>query len=228
MKQNKYLEIAILLVILLVTSISVYYWREMRLNKGMTSQSIDVVKPSTQVKTNKEKSELEVTITDDGIYRNEKYGFQLHLPKDWIASREIIKSPDNKYVITFAKLNLNEVQGSETIELYRKDKIREAEQKNIQNMCKETDSCAKIVSWQSAIRENGEVAMFTIRYPGVRIDEPRGFIDEYHETIKLPDSVYKFWISEVNPPSELKKEYPVISPSPSKMLEQIMETFSTI
>jgi len=48
------------------------------------------------------------------------------------------------------------------------------------NLCGQTNGCGKMTKWESVEIDGKTALKFTIQYRGRRIDEPNGYINEYH------------------------------------------------
>ena len=148
--------------------------------------------------------------------------------KSFLKERTFIFYP-SPYYLNFSAINLDQYQGSATTKsLYSNGKLLEAEQAIAKSMCGETDACGEIIESKTISVSGGTGVEFIVRYKGLRVDEPRGFLNEIHRTILKNGVVYRFWTSEQVAPVELKNEYPKLDPSPIELFRKILDTFKTL
>lgn len=165
------------------------------------------------------------------VYKDQK--FQLSIPPQWhknpYGPGQLILADNSPYYLNFSAINLDQYEGNATTKsLYSSGKLLEAEQAITKSMCGETDSCGKITESKSISVSGGTGIEFIVQYKGLRIDEPRGFLNEIHRTILKNSVIYRFWTSEQVAPAELKNEYPKLDPSPIELFRRILDTFKAL
>jgi len=158
--------------------------------------------------------------------------FQLLIPPQWHKNpnnpNQLVLADNSPYYLNFSVVGLNQFEGNATTKsLYANGNFLEAEQAIVKSLCDGTGACDEIIESKSIPVDGGAGIEFIIQYKGLRIDEPRGFLNEIHRTILKNNILYRFWTSQQIPPNDLINEYPKLDPSPIELFRKILDSFKT-
>ncbi len=223
--QKGFANILIIVVVIAVLAVAGYFVLNNKSeNNNPTAQQTQNLNTPTPTQTSNE-------VANWQVYKDQK--FQLSIPPQWHKNPrgpgQLILADNSPYYLIFSTINLDQYEGDATTKsLYSSGKLLEAEQAITKSMCGETGSCGKITESKSISVSGGTGVEFIVQYKGLRIDEPRGFLNEIHRTILKNGVIYRFWTSEQVAPVELKKEYPKLDPSPIELFRKILDTFKVL
>src|SRR3989344_6008414 len=181
MNQKGFANILIIVVVVAaVLAVTGYFvLNDKSENKNPTAQQTQNSNTPTPTQTSNE-------VANWQVYKDQK--FQLSIPPQWYKNPrgpgQLILADNSPYYLNFSAINLDQYEGNATTKLlYSSGKLLEAEQAITKSMCGETDSCGKITESKSISVSSGTGVEFIVQYKGLRIDEPRGFLNEIHRTI---------------------------------------------
>jgi hypothetical protein len=200
-KDKKPIYIILVAVLLIAVSISIYEFKKLSVtNSNNNNTTTDVSKTFNNL------------------------DFSLTVPSDWeMGTNRYYSSENNSYYIVYGVANIDKLNASQKHFLQANDLIG-YEQSQVASLCQETDSCGTISQTTNLDLPGADGIEFIITYPGLSLDEKRGSIKEIHQTFLKNGKLYKFWASEKNPPPELSNQYPTLSPTPTALFKEIMQT----
>jgi Tfp pilus assembly protein PilV len=69
------------------------------------------------------------------------------------------------------------------------------EEEKQKNLCGQTDACGKITENEEVTINDTNGIKFTVKYEGRSIDDPAGYILEYHYSLQNGENLFRFWTS---------------------------------
>ncbi len=122
----------------------------------------------------------------ESVFNNTHFSFTLPAPH--IAESGLVKAKDGQ--------SFNQIVYQITPRA-KKDQAQllQWEKDNIQMLCKDTDACGEIISSENVTLNKLDGIKFTIQYKGRAIDDPEGFVNEFHYSFSDDENHLRFWSS---------------------------------
>jgi len=122
----------------------------------------------------------------ESVFNNTHFSFTL--PAEHIAESGLVKAKDGKsFNQTVYQITPRDKKDQAELLKWEKD--------NIQMLCKDTDACGEIISSENITLDEMEGIKFIIQYKGRAIDDPQGFINEFHYSFSDEENHLRFWSS---------------------------------
>ncbi len=126
--------------------------------------------------------------------------FALDLPARFEADDSIVKPIREK---DFSQI----VYG--VSEMPNESSLLTMEEERQKNLCGQTDACGKIIESEEVTINNVSGIKFTVKYEGRSIDDPSGYLLQYHYSLQNGENLFRFWTSanDLENPENTKQSF---------------------
>jgi hypothetical protein len=225
LKKRKLLIYIIIFILVIFAFLLVLKIISFKNTKSIVNQN-PTININNQNLNNETKKEISQDNHDNSWQTFNEDGFSISIPNNWKKeyNKRFVSNENKLYYLNFSSLNIEQIKDEARKRLLNQGKIKEAEELYFQNLCKETESCGKIIQFKKLEIDNSAGAEFIVSYSGLSREEKRGTRSEIYRAIMKNEKVYIFWTQDKNVPQELLDQYPRLDPTPTEIFYEIMET----